>query len=145
MIGHLDYYHLLSKFVRLSDPHNPSQARQLFVSRIEYGQEILISHQIVRDSQWVENQASISQFIACNHKLSSLDTIRLISYNLETRKPCLILTTEMKFKILFYFEQICSYYITLLGTLNTGLRLLSFHVTTRSQEQSCYLKDNGFW
>ena len=84
MIGHLEYYHLLSKFVRLSDPH-PSQARQLFVSWIEYGQEILISHQIVRDSQWIENQASISQFIACNHKLTSLHTIWLISYNSETR------------------------------------------------------------
>ena len=68
MIGHLEYYHLLSKFVRSSDPHNPSQAKQLFVSWIEYGQEILISHQIVRDSQWIENQAHASQFIACNHK-----------------------------------------------------------------------------
>ena len=75
MIGHLEYYHLLSKIIRLSDPYNPSQAKQLFVSWIEYGQEILVQHQIVRDSQWIENQASASQFITCDDKPSSLDTI----------------------------------------------------------------------
>jgi hypothetical protein len=63
----------------LSDPHNPSQAKQLFVSWIEYGQEILIPHQIVGDSQWIENQASTS----------NLDTIWLISYNLEPQPPML--------------------------------------------------------
>jgi hypothetical protein len=146
MIGHLEYYHLLSKIVRLLDPHNPSQARKLFVSWIEDGQEILILHQIVRDSQWIENQASASQFIACNHKPSSLDTIWLISYNLKP-EPMLnfdqIFTPKGNVNKCFISSKFVA--TILLGMLNTGLRLLSSRVITRSRAQSGYLEDNELW
>ena len=146
MIGHLEYYQLLSKIVRLSDPHNPSQAKQLFVSWIEDGQEILILHQIVRDSQWIENQASASQFIAYNHKPSSLDTIWLISYNLEP-EPMLnfdqIFTPKGNVNKCFISSKFVA--TILIGMLNTSLGLLSSHVITRSRAQSGYLEDNGLW
>lgn len=147
MIGHLEYYHLLSKIVRFSDPHKSSQAKQLFVSWIEHGKEILIPHQSVRDSQWIENQARASQFIACNHKPSSLDTIWLTSYNLAP-EPMLnfdqIFTPKGNVKKCFISSRFGA--TILLGMLNTCLRLLSchWHVITRSQRSLVTWKITGF-
>ena len=103
MIGHLEYYHLLSKIIRLSDTYNASQGKQLFVSWIEYDQEILVLHQIVRDSQWIENQASASLAM----------TTQAISYNLEP-EPMLNFNQIFtpKGNINRCISSICSYYIT---------------------------------
>ena len=52
------------QIIRFSDTRKPSQAKQLFVSWLQYGQEIPISEPTIfnphyRASQWITNKALV--------------------------------------------------------------------------------------